>query len=109
MPRKRIEEKVDISEDAIGVVSIRKGGKSNSITLYFDKACTEEIGGRELQFNKKNLSIRVTEYSGGGNTPTIYGDNCVLFVGRIWEEFEGYGYYEMVCEKDKYQLYKIEE
>ena len=104
---RKMEKKFDISDDAIGVVSIRKGGKVGQASIYFDIATSKEIEGREVKFNKKEMSMKVSQYEGGGHTPTKYGENYSLYIS-VPVDFGEYGYYEMVWEDERYKLYKIE-
>lgn len=106
MGRKKLSEMVDLSDDAIGIVTITLT-KNNSVCIYMDADVLKEIDCDTLIFNRHNKTIRpATLDENGHKINSSMSGGTSTFKINAPEELPGR--YELVKEDKVYKLYDIQ-
>ena len=102
MARTPNSEKFELSEDAIGLVTVYANNRGG-IIVYLDKRCVDELGCKSVQF--KDGKIKIGTIDKEGNTLTPRNGGAVFYHKHDYPT----GHYELVNENGHYKMYNLNE
>ncbi len=109
MPRKPNKEVLNISDDAIGVVTMReypRTGGSTVLNVYLDDECLKAIETSRIALDRVHMELK--PLTDGGYKLSKHNSGAVFTVSAVTDKEELAGHYELVLEDGAYKLYKLD-